>query len=56
MNKVVKYLSFLGLALVLVPAVLYLFAMLEKSTMSLLMIAGTVLWFSTVPFWSGRRQ
>ncbi len=43
-----------GLALVVVPAGLYLGADVGKSSMQSMMLAGTVLWFIAAPFWNGR--
>lgn len=56
MKTLLKLLSYLALLLVVVPPVLYLAGSLEKSTMSNLMLAGTLVWFATVPFWMGRKQ
>ena len=52
---VLKLLSFLGTALVIVPPVLYLAGTMDKPLMKGFMLAGTLLWFATVPFWMGRR-
>mgnify|MGYP000023552639 CR=1 FL=1 len=43
-----------GLALVIVPAGLYLGADVGKASMQSTMLAGTVLWFVAAPFWNGR--
>lgn len=56
MKQTLMAVSFAGLALVIVPPVLYVAAAMEKTTMQTLMLAGTVLWFVTVPFWMGRRR
>lgn len=47
--------SCIGLALVLVPACLYLADAVEKPAMRTLMLLGTVLWFASAPLWLGRR-
>ena len=54
MKAIATLVSLTGLALVIAPAVLYLGGSLEKSTMQTLMLAGTVVWFVSVPFWMGR--
>ena len=54
MKTALQITSYLALALIIVPPVLYLAAAMEKSTMSTVMIVGTVLWFATVPWWMGR--
>lgn len=46
--------SFAGLALVVVPVLAYVFGSMDKGTMSGLMLAGTILWFGSVPLWMGR--
>lgn len=47
--------STIGLALVLVPACLYLAGAVDKPQMRTLMLFGTVLWFASAPLWLGRR-
>lgn len=54
MRKLLPIISFVGLALVLGPVLAYLAGSLDKSTMSAIMLAGTVVWFASVPFWMGR--
>jgi len=56
MKSILKCLSFAALALVIVPPVFYLAGNLAKPAMSYAMLAGTVLWFATVPFWMGRGE
>jgi len=56
MKQTLMTVSFAGLALVIAPPVLYFAAAMEKTTMQSLMLAGTLLWFVTVPFWMGRRH
>jgi len=54
MKSILKLISVAALGLVIIPPVLYLSGTLSKSTMSLLMLTGTFLWFGTVPLWMGR--
>jgi len=56
MNKLLMALSYLGLLLVIVPALMYLSGSIEKSSMMTTMLVGTVLWFVTVPFWMGKKS
>ena len=51
MTVVLKLLSFVGLALTVVPAALVFLAGLAWETHAVLMGVGTVLWFATAPFW-----
>lgn len=55
MKLFLKILSYLALAGIIVPAILYLAGNLEKPTMSNIMLGATILWFATVPFWMGRK-
>ena len=49
--KLVHALSFLALALTIVPPVLFATGSLGEEPMKLTMIAGVVLWFLTAPRW-----
>jgi len=51
MNAVLKVISFVGLALTVVPACLVFAGTLTWDTHAMLMGIGTVLWFVTAPFW-----
>lgn len=46
-----QVISFLGLALSIVPAFLVFWAIISKQTYLWLMILGMVLWFGTAIFW-----
>lgn len=46
-----KILSFVGLALTIVPAILVFSGDMESDTCKQLMFLGTVVWFLTAPFW-----
>ena len=56
MKNLMILIGFIGLGLVIVPAILYLAGTLDKPAMKMLMLAGTVLWFVSVPFWMGRKE
>ena len=51
MRHVFKTLSFIGLALTVVPAFLVFSGKLTWDTHVFLMGIGAVLWFATAPFW-----
>ena len=53
MKRVMPIVSFLGLALVIAPAILYLAGSIGKEAMHSLMLAGTIAWFISAPFWTG---
>jgi hypothetical protein len=55
MKGLMPVVSYVGLALVLVPALAYLAGSMEKGTMTNVMLAGTIVWFGSVPFWMGRK-
>ncbi len=54
MKTLMPLVSYVGLALVFIPAVAYLLGSVDKSAMTNLMLAGTIVWFGSVPFWMGR--
>jgi hypothetical protein len=51
MKKILKIISYLGLALTVVPALLVFGGTIELKSHYLLMAIGMVMWFSTAPFW-----
>ncbi len=55
MKLLLKILSYLALIAIITPPVMYLSGQLSKSVMSNIMLAATILWFATVPFWMGRK-
>jgi hypothetical protein len=56
MRRLLPVISFVGLALVFGPVLVYLAGSLEKDTMSTIMLTGTVVWFASVPFWMGKNR
>ena len=56
MKKLLPAISFAGLALVIVPACLYLAGFADKPQMEILMLIGTVLWFVSAPLWIGKAE
>ena len=55
MKTLLKTLSFLGLALILIPSALTFAGVISMHVYYVLAFFGTVLWFATVPFWMKRR-
>ena len=55
MKTVLKLVSFAGLGLMVVSALLVFNSTMEHSRFRALALVGTVLWFATVPFWMKRR-
>ncbi|QXD15386.1 hypothetical protein GQ464_000050 [Rhodocaloribacter litoris] len=51
MKALLYVISFLGLALTVVPAFLVFAGAIPWETHATLMFAGTVAWFVTAPFW-----
>ena len=55
MKKLFKLISFAGLVLMFVSAILVFNGAMPRTTYELLALAGTALWFAPVPFWMKRR-
>ncbi len=51
MKTFLKAVSFIGLALTIVPAFLVYYNTIAWDSHALLMLIGTALWFLTAPFW-----
>lgn len=51
MKTILIILSFLGLALTVIPAFFVFFGAIAWNTHANLMFAGMVLWFISAPFW-----
>lgn len=56
MKVLLQVVSAAGLLLVVAPVLAYVFGSMDKATMSMLMLVGTLAWFGSVPFWMGRRS
>jgi len=56
MNRVLKLISFLGLALTVVPAFLVFTGSMGWGTHATLMLLGAVLWFGSAPFWMREKR
>jgi hypothetical protein len=55
MKTLLKLISFAGLALMFVAAILLYNDAMPKYVYEALALVGTVLWFATVPYWMKRR-
>lgn len=51
MKKVLIIISFIGLALTIIPSILVFKQVFDIEVHFKLMVVGTVLWFGTAPFW-----
>ena len=51
MKRILQIISYLALALTLLPAVLFFADRLELSQAKLWMLAAALGWFATAPFW-----
>ncbi|WP_198675217.1 hypothetical protein [Pleomorphovibrio marinus] len=54
MKQLIKIVSFLGLALTLLPSVFLFQEVISATLCKQLMALGTVLWFVTSPFWMNK--
>jgi hypothetical protein len=51
MKLILKIISFFGLVLTIVPAMLVFKGIIDIKVHYHLMVAGMILWFGTAPFW-----
>ncbi len=57
MKRLVQSVSFLGLGLTLVPSLFVFAGTLSLEHYKLMMLAGTMIWLCTAPFWvNGRKK
>jgi hypothetical protein len=55
MKTLLKLISFTGLGLMFVSAILVFNDLMTKNTYLIVALVGTIMWFATVPFWMKRR-
>jgi len=55
MKTLLKLISFAGLILMVVSAVMVFNDAISRDRYLVLVLIGTVMWFATVPFWMKRR-
>ncbi|EPR65210.1 hypothetical protein [Cyclobacterium qasimii] len=56
MKLLLKIISFIGLGLCIVPAILVFGEHMEASTCKQLMFLGTIMWFATAPSWMIKKE
>lgn len=56
MRTLAQIVSFLALGAIIVPPLLYLAGGLTLPVVKGWMLAATLVWFATVPFWMGRER
>ncbi len=56
MRTLTIIISFIGLAMTIIPSFLVLIGEASTDLNKNLMIIGTVLWFGTVPFWMNKKK
>ncbi|MFP4091985.1 MAG: hypothetical protein ACLFUB_18825 [Cyclobacteriaceae bacterium] len=55
MINLLKIVSLAGLLLTIVPSVLYFYGHISFELQKMLMLAGTLAWFASAPFWMNRK-
>ncbi len=56
MKKFIPLISWLALAAVIIPPLLYLGGSMDKPAMKNWMLLGTIVWFLTAPIWMGKSR
>ena len=56
MKYLYQLLSVAGLALLLIPSILFYFDAIEQERMKVLMFTGTLIWFSGAIPWLGKKK
>jgi hypothetical protein len=56
MQTVLKFISFIGLGLTIIPSILVLTGDATMGQNKFMMLTGTILWFSTVVFWMNKKK
>jgi len=56
MKTILQIISFIGLVMVLLPAVLTFAGRMEFEQTRIWMIVGTVVWFASAVFWLGKKK
>ena len=54
MKRLLQLISIAGLALTIVPPILFFNDAIEKTEQNWLMLVGTIIWFLSASFWLGR--
>ena len=56
MKNIVKIISYAGLGLSIIPAILVFNGSINADTCKMLMAAGTFIWFTTAPSWMNKAE
>ena len=56
MRTLAQIISWLALATIIVPPIMYLGGSIELDRVKWLMLVASIVWFVTVPIWMGRKQ
>lgn len=55
MSHSTKIVSLVGLSLMVVPCLLYMFGIFGHDAVKTAALIGTIIWFASSPFWMGRQ-
>jgi hypothetical protein len=55
MKNLLKFISYLGLLLTVLPTILVLYRVITLETHYTLLVIGMALWFAMTPLWLGRK-
>ncbi|HSI75176.1 MAG TPA: hypothetical protein VK957_04765 [Lunatimonas sp.] len=56
MKTLIKIISYTGLGLSIIPAILVFQQSITPETCKVLMTAGTIMWFTTAPSWMNKTE
>ena len=56
MKTILTILSIIGLLFTLAPAFFHFYGIITLEEQKILMLAGTILWLTTAPFWLGKKR
>jgi len=56
MKNILKFVSFTGLILTILPAVFVFTGTIELQLHKWLMLIGTIMWFGTAPLWINKQK
>lgn len=56
MKNILKIISFIGLALTLIPSFLVMKGIIDPQHSKILMLIGTIIWFITASFWMNKTE
>ena len=56
MKLLVKFISYIGLVLTLIPSLLVLTGYISLDSCKMLMLIGTIVWFVSAPSWMNKAE